>query len=107
MSRDLTDYAEIETELKEFEAKERQRLGLKEEKVDHWRDANPQKFTRAERATTTILLGGLTIAHDVLVTGALAGLGYRIQPLDCPDLESLRFGKEFGNRGQCNPTYFT
>ena len=24
-----------------------------------------------------------------------------------PDTEALRFGKEFGNRGQCNPTYFT
>ena len=24
-----------------------------------------------------------------------------------PNQESLQFGKEFGNRGQCNPTYFT
>ena len=24
-----------------------------------------------------------------------------------PDTEALRYGKEFGNRGQCNPTYFT
>ena len=24
-----------------------------------------------------------------------------------PDTDALRFGKEFGNRGQCNPTYFT
>ena len=27
--------------------------------------------------------------------------------LPVPDNDSLRFGKEFGNRGQCNPTYFT
>ena len=27
--------------------------------------------------------------------------------LDCPDNSALRYGKEFGNRGQCNPTYFT
>ena len=27
--------------------------------------------------------------------------------LDVADNTSLRFGKEFGNRGQCNPTYFT
>ena len=24
-----------------------------------------------------------------------------------PDNDALQFGKEFGNRGQCNPTYFT
>ncbi|MDH5681817.1 MAG: 2-hydroxyglutaryl-CoA dehydratase, partial [Spirochaetota bacterium] len=35
------------------------------------------------------------------------GLGYKVQNLDCPDNDSLRFGKEFGNRGQCNPTYYT
>lgn len=101
------DYAEIEQELREFEAQERRKLGLEEEKVHHWRDANPQRFTRSDREKTTLLLGGLTLAHDTLVTGALSGLGYRVQALDCPDLEALRLGKEFGNRGQCNPTYFT
>ncbi len=101
------DYAEIEQELAAFEAEERRRLGIEEEKVQHWHDANPQTFTREERENTTILLGGLTLAHDTLVTGALSGLGYTVQPLDCPDLEALRLGKEFGNRGQCNPTYFT
>ncbi|XJZ29075.1 2-hydroxyglutaryl-CoA dehydratase [Bacillota bacterium Lsc_1132] len=47
------------------------------------------------------------MAQDYLVEGALTGLGYRVQHMECPDTESLRFGKEFGNRGQCNPTYFT
>jgi predicted nucleotide-binding protein (sugar kinase/HSP70/actin superfamily) len=103
----MIDYAAIEAELKAFEAQERKRLGLEEAAVEHWRDKNPQTFTRDQRATTTILFGGLTLAHDVLVSGALAGLGYRIQALDCPDYDALRIGKEFGNRGQCNPTYFT
>jgi predicted nucleotide-binding protein (sugar kinase/HSP70/actin superfamily) len=106
MKMDL-DYEEIERELRAFEAEERRRLGLPEETVEHWRDPNPQAFPAEERGSTTILLGGLTLAHDTLVTGALSGLGYRIQALDCPDQEALRFGKEFGNRGQCNPTYFT
>ena len=101
------DYAAIERELKTFETEERRRLGLDERAPRHWHDANPQTFTHADRETTTILLGGLTLAHDTLLTGALAGLGYRLQALDCPDVDSLRFGKEFGNRGQCNPTYFT
>ena len=47
------------------------------------------------------------MAHDYLVKGALQGFGYRVMHMDCPDTESLRYGKEFGNRGQCNPTYFT
>jgi predicted nucleotide-binding protein (sugar kinase/HSP70/actin superfamily) len=101
------DYGEIERELRDFETEERKRLGIEEEKVQHWHDANPQKFTRDEREHTTILLGGLTLAHDFLITGALSGLGYNVKALDCPDTEALRLGKEFGNRGQCNPTYFT
>jgi len=101
------DFEDIERELKAFEAEERKRLGIEEEQVRHWHDANPQTFTRDQRETTTLLLGGLTLAHDALITGALDGLGYKVQALDCPDLEALRLGKEFGNRGQCNPTYFT
>ena len=107
MSDSILDYEDIERELCVFEAEERQRLGLEEEKVDHWHDPNPQLFSRDQRETTTILLGGLTVAHDLLLTAALAGLGYKLTALDCPDIEALRFGKEFGNRGQCNPTYFT
>ena len=103
----VLDYDQIEAELKAFEDAERRRLGLDDDPIDHWIDANPQTFTRAERAHTTILFGGLTMAHDQLVRAALAGLGYDMQPLDVPDYESLRYGKEFGNRAQCNPTYFT
>lgn len=101
------NYEEIERELSVFEAEERKRLGLEEAASEHWHDANPQQFTRDDRASTTILVGGLTLAHDQFFTAAWQGLGYKIQPLDCPDTEALRFGKEFGNRGQCNPTYFT
>ena len=36
---------------------------------------------------------------------ALAGLKFEILPE--PNNESLQVGREFGNRGQCNPTYFT
>lgn len=107
MNDSTLDYEQIEQELRAFEAEERRKLGLEEEAVDHWHDANPQAFTREERETTTILVGGLTLAHDVLFAAAWRGLGYRITNLDCPDVEALRFGKEFGNRGQCNPTYFT
>jgi predicted nucleotide-binding protein (sugar kinase/HSP70/actin superfamily) len=107
MSDPIMDYEDIERELRVFEVEERRRLGLEEEQSVHWHDPNPQAFSRDQRETTTILLGGLTLAHDMLLTAALGGLGYKLTPLDCPDVEALRFGKEFGNRGQCNPTYFT
>lgn len=35
----------------------------------------------------------------------LAGLKFEI--MEEPNNESLQLGREFGNRGQCNPTYFT
>lgn len=97
---------DIDAELARFEAEERRRLGL-ENPRRHWHDPLPRRFVAEQRARTTILCGGLTLAHDRLIAGALSGLGYRIQNLDQPDNEALRLGKEFGNRGQCNPTYFT
>ena len=53
------------------------------------------------------MLGGLTVAHDEFLSAALKGIGYITKHLDVPDTDALQLGKEFGNRGQCNPTYFT
>jgi predicted nucleotide-binding protein (sugar kinase/HSP70/actin superfamily) len=64
-------------------------------------------FTASEKAKITMLVGGLTVAHDYFVEAGIRGSGYNVQMLECPTNEGLRFGKEFGNRGQCNPTYFT
>ncbi len=95
----------IEEELSRFEAEQRAALGLNKA-TEHWSDANPQHFTRAQRPKTTVLVGGLTVAHDYLISATLAGLGYNVETLDNPDSSALQLGKEFGNRGQCNPTYF-
>ena len=97
---------DIDQEVARFEAEERARLGLEDDKPS-WFDPVPRHFTAGQRAHTTILCGGLTSAHDQLIEGALTSLGYRFQHLDQPDNEALRIGKEMGNRGQCNPTYFT
>lgn len=77
------------------------------ESVSHWYDANPKHFTKNDRATTTILFGGLTIFQDQLLEAGLEAGGARIQALECPDNAAFQLGKEYGNRGQCNPTYFT
>ena len=47
------------------------------------------------------------MAHDLSSQGALRGIGYKVKAIDVPDNDGAPFGKEFGNRGQCNPTYFT
>ena len=98
---------DIEKELAEFEAQERAKLGLDENR-EQWTDSMVDPFFSAkERPTTTILNGGLTMAHDEFVASALKGIGYNTRSMECADVESLRFGKEFGNKAQCNPTYFT
>ncbi len=98
---------DMDAALAAFEAEERQKLGLKID-TEHWFDGmvDPQ-FRKSERQNTTLLVSGLTAAHDFLVKGALTGLGYKVEVIDVPDNDALRYGKEFGNRGQCNPTYFT
>ncbi len=98
--------AEIEAELRTFEAEERRRLGLEDER-QAWRDPDVIPFTEEQRTTTTILFGGLTRMHEALLEANFIRFGYKVKALDCPDTAALQWGKEFGNRGQCNPTYFT
>ncbi len=97
---------DIDAELKKFELEQMEALGIAPGK-EHWRDDNPTTFTGTQRAHTTVLISGLTMSHDLFLQGALRGIGYKVKAIDCPDNNALTFGKEFGNRGQCNPTYFT
>jgi predicted nucleotide-binding protein (sugar kinase/HSP70/actin superfamily) len=98
---------DMDAELKKFEEEERKRLGL-DTKTEHWiEDMAGLTFTKKEKAKITMLVGGLTMAHDYFVEAGLRGAGYNVQMLECPTNEGLQVGKEFGNRGQCNPTYFT
>ncbi|MCB9676280.1 MAG: 2-hydroxyglutaryl-CoA dehydratase [Alphaproteobacteria bacterium] len=99
------DEAWIEAELAKFEVEQAEALGLHDR--HHWSEPVHTRFTETERPHTTVLFGGFTLAHDTLIASAMRGLGYRIQNLPCPDGDALATGKEFGNRGQCNPTYFT
>lgn len=97
----------IEAQLKQFEIEERKRLGLPVENAKHWFDEVPRQFTADQRAHTTILVSGLTMAHDLFIQAALRGIGYKVLAMDTPDNNALQYGREYGNRGQCNPTYFT
>ncbi len=94
------------------EALQRERLRLEREsglqpRKGHWERPVERPFTRAERKETTVLFGGLTWKHEHLIQANLRRLGYRAQYLPSPDVRSFETGKEFGNNGLCNPTYFT
>jgi len=72
-----------------------------------YRRSAERAFRKEERIRTTILFGGLTWKHEHLIHGVLEGLGYRCEYLTTPDVRAFQLGKEYGNNGQCNPTYFT
>src|SRR5690606_7497835 len=93
----------VEANLKQFEKEQ----GGEEAPKEHWRDLNPTQSVTSQREHTTILHSGLTMAHDLFIQSAFRGLGYKVEAMDVPDNRALQFGREFGNRGQCNPTYFT
>jgi predicted nucleotide-binding protein (sugar kinase/HSP70/actin superfamily) len=58
-------------------------------------------------AAASILFGGFTWKHDDLIRAVFQGCGYRCEKLPVPDVAGFQTGKEFGNNGQCNPTYCT
>jgi predicted nucleotide-binding protein (sugar kinase/HSP70/actin superfamily) len=90
---------------------ERERLtraaGLLEKPIEHFRRPTERPFTAEERDRVTILFGGFTWKHERLIEAVFRGCGYRCQMLPNPDLAGFQIGKEYGNNGQCNPTYFT
>ncbi|GJQ25516.1 MAG: hypothetical protein HBSAPP02_05480 [Phycisphaerae bacterium] len=92
-------------------AAERARLmkeaGLTVGPIQHFKRPVERNFTRAERGKVTIWLGGLTLRHEQLIVAGLEGLGYKVGLIPTPVKADFQAGKEFGNNGQCNPTYFT
>ena len=85
---------DIDAELKKFEEEERKRLGL-DTKTEQWiEDMANLTFTKTEKSTITLLIGGLTIAHDYFIEAALRGIDYNVQMLDCPTNAALQVGME-------------
>ncbi len=100
-----------EAEIQRLLLEERMRLekeyGVEAKPIDHFKKPLETTFTKDQRANTTILFGGLTWKHEKLVKGVLQGLGYKASEIPTPDKKAFQLGKEYGNNGQCNPTYFT
>ena len=100
-----------EDTIAQCKAAERLRLmqaaGLIEKPIEHFHRPVERPFTAEERDRVTILFGGFTWKHERLIEAILSGSGYRCQMLPTPDVAAFTIGKEYGNNGQCNPTYFT
>jgi len=103
--------ASLEELIRERVSAERARLeqaaGVTHKQVHHFHKPIERPFTADQRTKTTLLFGGLTWKHEKLVHGALEGLGYKCEVVPVPDVKAFQLGKEYGNNGQCNPTYFT
>jgi len=101
----------VEREISHRVAVARERLarkaGLVAELPRQYRRPTERPFTADERATVTILIGGLTARHETLIQAALEAAGYNCLPLPQPDLKACLVGKQYGNNGVCNPAYFT
>ena len=67
----------------------------------------PKETIPKSKNDVILLFNGATWKHDYLIEGMFQSLGYRCQALPTPTVDSFQLGKEFGNNGQCNPTYFT
>jgi len=103
----LTTEEAIQQRLAEERDRLARELGLEEKQVTHFEKPVEREFTKDQRPYTTVLYGGLTWKHERLIHGALSALGYRCEALATPDVAAFQLGKEYGNNGQCNPTYFT
>ena len=110
-SMDELTRPQSEEELQQKLAQERARLasmmGLDSGPVRHFRRPAEKPFTAEERNKVTILFGGLTWKHERVIQAVFEGCGYRCEILPIPNVSAFQLGKEYGNNGQCNPTYFT
>jgi predicted nucleotide-binding protein (sugar kinase/HSP70/actin superfamily) len=101
----ISSEADIKARLEAERTRLRKIAGL--DQPEHFHRPVERAFTAEQRPQTTILFGGFTWKHEDLIRAVFQGSGYRCEKLPVPDVPAFQTGKEFGNNGQCNPTYFT
>jgi len=99
---------DIEQEIQQRVEQERRRLESRQRTREraHFHRPIERPFTAAERNRVTILFGGLTWKHEWLIRSVFQSAGYKVELMPTPDVAGFQLRKEFGNNGQCNPTYF-
>ncbi|MGO8797271.1 MAG: hypothetical protein ACLQLC_20830 [Candidatus Sulfotelmatobacter sp.] len=107
----MATFVQIENDQEIKQRLEAERMRLRKiaglDRPDHFHRPVERAFTAEERGRVTILFGGFTWKHEDLIRAVFQGCGYRCEKLPVPDVPAFQIGKEFGNNGQCNPTYFT
>ena len=101
----------VEDQIRTRLAAQRERLareaGLDSTHAKHFHRPVERAFTASERDKVTILIGGLTWKHEKVMKAVFEACGYKCDVLPTPNVAAFQLGKEYGNNGQCNPTYFT
>jgi predicted nucleotide-binding protein (sugar kinase/HSP70/actin superfamily) len=105
--RILPSEESIRQRVEEERARLEREAGIERKEIRHFHKPVELPFTKLQRDHTTILFGGLTWKHERLVHAALESLGYKCESVPVPNKKAFQLGKEYGNNGQCNPTYFT
>ena len=101
-----TDFeVEIQARIDAERARLRAQAGLA--RMREFKKPVERTFTAPERDYVTILFGGLTWKHEEMIKAVFHGSGYHCENIPTPEVADFQAGKEFGNNGQCNPTYFT
>jgi predicted nucleotide-binding protein (sugar kinase/HSP70/actin superfamily) len=106
-----TNLVQIENDSEVTQRLDAERMRLRKiaglDQPTHFHRPIERAFTAEERSRVTILFGGFTWKHEDLIRAVFQGCGYRCEKLPVPNVAAFQTGKEFGNNGQCNPTYFT
>ena len=98
---------EIQRKLAQERARLESMMGLDSRPVHHFKRPAERAFSAEERGKVTILFGGLTWKHERVIQAVFQSCNYRCEVMPVPNVSAFQLGKEYGNNGQCNPTYFT
>jgi len=101
----IDEQDEIRERLAAERARLRREAGLSA--PSHFKKPKERAFGAEERDRVTILFGGLTWKHEEFIKAVFHGNGYKCEMVPTPNVAAFQLGKEYGNNGQCNPTYFT
>src|SRR6201989_1357190 len=111
MENRTSSVVQIDTEDSIRQRLEAERERLRKEfglsRPQHFKKPVERAFTAEERNHVTILFGGFTWKHEDLIRAVFPGCGSACEKLPVPNVSAFQKGKEYGNNGQCNPTYFT
>src|ERR1700751_2781580 len=101
-----TDFeVEIQARIDAERARLRAEAGLA--RMREFKKPVERTFTGEEGDYVTILFGSQTWKHEEMIKAVFHGSGYRCENIPTPVVADFQAGKEFGNNGQGNPTYFT